>query len=465
MIACCSPADFNIEETINTLRYATQARNIKNTATANVVQTISQEEAMKLQRENSLLKSQIAELTESIRKLTEDVTQEEFERSQVLIHEEQSQSQRNLMAGGDFSSPREQARASFAAASASALTSTPELSSDTEPEMEHPPVKKKGMGALGAMLAQPHLPASTGEYAAADDNLSVDVSLQFQDLMSSPTRASNPNKKKTYAELQEDNNLLQHKLQLAKGDVRASVHESAIELPALKVRLMMLEEELNESVMMEQETLLLKQELEEVKADKDSAQLAAQQLADFMEQQKQEHGFRGDELEKKRLSYFHKRLDEKWVDFVVIMLGSFKEQMRLLGDYFEMVVRVVESPDILTMLGPKAGNKKNWWGGGYKHGDVAEEKELRHRLLGEHIKFFNQRLIEIEDEISNRAESVDGILEGLNYERAELEKELDATEFVRDLFSKKGEKLLKHLTELLTGPLFTFPLMPGRAAS
>ena len=33
MIACCSPADFNVEETVNTLRYATQARNIKNTAT------------------------------------------------------------------------------------------------------------------------------------------------------------------------------------------------------------------------------------------------------------------------------------------------------------------------------------------------------------------------------------------------------------------------------------------------
>eukprot|EP00536_Pseudo-nitzschia_multiseries_P010062 jgi/Psemu1/202281/e_gw1.295.26.1 len=30
MIACCSPANFNVEETVNTLRYATQARNISN---------------------------------------------------------------------------------------------------------------------------------------------------------------------------------------------------------------------------------------------------------------------------------------------------------------------------------------------------------------------------------------------------------------------------------------------------
>ena len=30
MIACISPAEFNYEETLNTLKYATRARNIKN---------------------------------------------------------------------------------------------------------------------------------------------------------------------------------------------------------------------------------------------------------------------------------------------------------------------------------------------------------------------------------------------------------------------------------------------------
>ena len=35
MIACCSPADSNFEETLNTLRYAHRTRNIKNTATVN----------------------------------------------------------------------------------------------------------------------------------------------------------------------------------------------------------------------------------------------------------------------------------------------------------------------------------------------------------------------------------------------------------------------------------------------
>jgi len=72
MVACCSPADMNSEETINTLRYASSARNIKNTATRNVVQNISQEEAAKLKRENQLLKEEVKELTEQVRLLTEE---------------------------------------------------------------------------------------------------------------------------------------------------------------------------------------------------------------------------------------------------------------------------------------------------------------------------------------------------------------------------------------------------------
>src|SRR5207248_866005 len=35
MIACVSPAEYNISETVNTLKYANRARNIKNSATVN----------------------------------------------------------------------------------------------------------------------------------------------------------------------------------------------------------------------------------------------------------------------------------------------------------------------------------------------------------------------------------------------------------------------------------------------
>jgi hypothetical protein len=66
MIACISPAPTNVEETINTLRYATSARSIQNTATRNVVRSIAPEEAAKLERDNQLLQKQIQQLRETI---------------------------------------------------------------------------------------------------------------------------------------------------------------------------------------------------------------------------------------------------------------------------------------------------------------------------------------------------------------------------------------------------------------
>eukprot|EP00934_Nitzschia_sp_Nitz4_P003133 Nitzschia sp. Nitz4//scaffold186_size43309//29490//32129//NITZ4_007322-RA/size43309-augustus-gene-0.15-mRNA-1//1//CDS//3329539773//3123//frame0 len=505
MIACCSPADFNLEETVNTLRYATQARNIKNSATANVVQQISQEEAMKLQRENQLLKQQVSELQETIRKMTAEVTEEDMNRSIALIRSEQRKSVSGTAVGGvvqsqvspiptpnmlnrkslqgklqpapelevpDSSEQDDEDHDDVASDAANDDVDSDEGAANSEAGDEpgplggipkSPPGKKRGAISLDAHFGKQ--PAPAVEDTHNDDENSLALSEVLPGLKSTDRSVAST---KSYQDLEDENEVLHQKLRQAQGDIRATAVQSAIELPALKARVMMLEEELNESAMLEQETFELRQELEEAKADRNSAQLAAKQLAQFMERQKTETGFRGDELEKKRLWYFHKRLDQKWVEFVVTMLASFKEQMRLLGDYFEMVVTVVESPDILTMLGPNARKKNGWWQGFGKREQeeraAGQESELRHRLLGEHIKFFNARLLEIEDEIDNRSENVDAILDGLTRERAEMEEELDETEFVRNLFSKKGEKLLKHLTELMTGPLFSLPLLEGAAS-
>ncbi len=57
MIACVSPADYNLEESINTLRYAERTRSIKNTAVRNIVSTsLSSAEAAALRKENQMLK-------------------------------------------------------------------------------------------------------------------------------------------------------------------------------------------------------------------------------------------------------------------------------------------------------------------------------------------------------------------------------------------------------------------------
>ena len=57
MVACVSPADSNVEESVNTLRYAERTRSIKNIAVKNVVvSTLSPAEAAALRRENQMLK-------------------------------------------------------------------------------------------------------------------------------------------------------------------------------------------------------------------------------------------------------------------------------------------------------------------------------------------------------------------------------------------------------------------------
>lgn len=62
MVACVSPADSNVEESINTLRYAERTRNIKNSAVRNVVATsLSPLEAAALRKENQMLKLQLSQ--------------------------------------------------------------------------------------------------------------------------------------------------------------------------------------------------------------------------------------------------------------------------------------------------------------------------------------------------------------------------------------------------------------------
>ena len=51
MIACISPADSNIEESTETLRYAERTRNIKNSAVRNVMSSDALEEEKRKEEE------------------------------------------------------------------------------------------------------------------------------------------------------------------------------------------------------------------------------------------------------------------------------------------------------------------------------------------------------------------------------------------------------------------------------
>ena len=269
-------------------------------------------------------------------------------------------------------------------------------------------------------------------------------------------------------ELEDENMELEARLLLAERDIKATALDSAVTLPALKFRVKQLENDLLESKWLEDEAFTLQDQLNEERADKESAQRAAKQLADIMNRQKQETAaeFQGSEdLWLERVNYSCHKLNEEWVQFVAVVLNFFKEEMRLLGDYFHIVLTVVDSPDILGMLGilnnrerGSIGNAGVGWWKSKEHKEkeleaAKAEKKLRKDLLKEHIRFFNDRLVEIEEDVNFRSESVDTILETLSDERGILEVEFESEEelnAVRDIFSKKGEKLLKALTAVIT---------------
>ncbi|CAI7868301.1 unnamed protein product, partial [Closterium sp. NIES-54] len=60
MIACVSPTDTNVEESLNTLRYANRARNICNRPTVNRLGTVDAEEVRRLRQHVSLLQAELA---------------------------------------------------------------------------------------------------------------------------------------------------------------------------------------------------------------------------------------------------------------------------------------------------------------------------------------------------------------------------------------------------------------------
>ena len=61
MIACVSPIEYNVVETINTLKYASRARNIKNTSKVNAVE-VGWDDVEHLQATVLKLRKQVAAL-------------------------------------------------------------------------------------------------------------------------------------------------------------------------------------------------------------------------------------------------------------------------------------------------------------------------------------------------------------------------------------------------------------------
>jgi hypothetical protein len=383
MVACVSPADFNLDETVNTLRYATSARNIKNTATRNVIKSLSPEEAAKLQRENQLLLTQVKELQETIQRM---------------------------------------AQASTEATPSLASTDTDSIGTDEE----------------------------------EDDSIATMASAEL--------REESLKQKKRIKELEQEvrqlkktNTSSMHR-QIS-SHITASMAEDAIELPLLHKKIAELEEELAAKAELEEEYMALQQEMQDLKADADSARLAANKMSKIMEQLNQ---LKGDEIDKKQMEHDHIKVEEAWVSFVFQVLETNKEQMKRLRDDFALVARVVECPDVMVPNHPqtpflqkmrKRITKGEIENDANKEITMKVDPEIRQKLVEEHLQFFEERMIEMESHVHSETESLGSIRDSLRAQRDKLEVEIGISEFERDSLNPDNSDLLEQLTTLLIGPV------------
>ncbi|CAB9516465.1 Kinesin-like protein [Seminavis robusta] len=360
MLACVSPAAYNIDESINTLRYATSARNIKNSATRNLVKNISPEEAAKLQRENQLMKQQVKELQETVKRLMDQNT-------------------------------------------------------------------------------------TTVSFAVSDDEASVHSVATAP--LTGPEAADDHTKR--VHDLEKEVESLKKEVLAAKSDVRKSASASAIELPALKVQIAQMTEELEQAEGLAAENEELRVELADAKADAESARLAAAKLSDIMDKLKE---LKEDEIDKKRVEYNHMKKEEAWVSFVFQMLNNHKEQMTRLHEDFDLVLRIVESPAMMSVPGNKP--RRNLWNAISGNNDEqVHDPELRQQLLRDHVNFFCNKMREIENEIKAESHSLKQIRDGIKKDREKLQGDIGMTEFVRESLRKDDTDLLQQLTEMLIGPI------------
>eukprot|EP00980_Cylindrotheca_fusiformis_P009332 scaffold2047_cov129-Cylindrotheca_fusiformis.AAC.11 len=243
MIACVSPDISHVEETMNTLRYATTARSIQNSATRNVVKSsISPEQVAKLERENQLLQQQVQQMRETM---------------DAMIAE---------------------------ASDASSTTSIPSLvesSNDT--------------ASISFALMKPALGSSTTEYDEAQA--------------------------RRVAELEAQVEKLETKLHKATNNVRKSAKASAVELPALKMQVELMEDELMQAAQVKKENESMYQQLTDLKAEAESSKLAADkmyQLLVQLRQEKKDH----DEWNKQETNKVQDMAKEghSWSIFIILLL-------------------------------------------------------------------------------------------------------------------------------------------------
>ena len=161
------------------------------------------------------------------------------------------------------------------------------------------------------------------------------------------------------------------------------------------------------------------------------------------------------QLERNQLKLRYKLKEKEWVDFIGKMLDTRTDQLKALQEDFELVIRVVESPAVYQMKEGKAG-----W---FRRAEYKEvyDPELREKVLSEHVKFFKDRMDEIQNDIFVRAISLQGMRDKLEIQCDRMEQSIGATRCdpstsmdarEQDILAKLMDMLIMPSRDLLDDP-------------
>lgn len=294
LLACVSPASCNVEESVNTLRYASRARKIQNTATQNLVQDITAAEAAALKRENQLLHQQVAELQQTIRILTLSAK----------------------------SNAEEQQKQHSSSVSPTNTVST-FVSDDDYPSADDDDHDEVG-------------PLETSDQT--DDNST--------ELLDDESLVEEGAEKDEGGGGEEEDSTLRSntldKTQLAPVkplEIHADAAEYIIQISNLKVEVAQLKGELDENKFLAQRCADLQVQLAEVKAEADSARIAASYLSDIVDDVR---SLKQDEVGRMHQLLQMKLKEQNMFSLMQAMLETYRMQVgRLSTDFEKGVVRTV----------------------------------------------------------------------------------------------------------------------------
>jgi hypothetical protein len=352
MLACVSPAHVNLDETTNTLRYASSARRITNRARQNVAttSTLTAAQAAALRQENTSLQQQVAALQASMQVLQQQLLQVKEENQQAKSAEAQEK------------------RGVPSRSVSQAVTATTAALSDDEDDFDVASFdeevnKERTLDTEdeGEADSQSSAPQQASIKNVIPEQINVDSSAaEVEDTVSTKEEEGAPEPEEgdetgecgdsnAGTESIDNDDDLQSLSDVAAKEPKKSTAENILDISSHKLAIAQLKERQDFYELLEGENDELRRALNESKAEADTARMAATYLSDIVDELRD---IKRGEIDKKQQQLKMSLKEQNWISFVQVMLENYRTQVGNLSNNFNRTV--VPTMENLELTAQKA---------------------------------------------------------------------------------------------------------------